>query len=490
MSVVEPPGAGGIPVDQEIASTARAKVQASFGSHLAAKASDEFCVALAQLTGLEVRTRTFRVGAEAMAAPEATPAVIEFAAGPDEDLEGSKAIRRRATAAILRDLEDAGGEAAVAAKRAGPAGRQLVIGAQRDAFFRDAGAVHAELERTGAAFTGPGTPLEATTQPPFTDVCWLNRTIRARADARALAEVVADEGVERVDLPRRLEAEIFQTRDVVAAREFSSRNNESGEGIIVAVIDTEVSLAHPGFGGRVVQKRNFTQEPFGTPGGHGTAVAGIIGSAEGMAPGVTIYNYKVLATNRFLNGTDFDFALALQRAVEDGAHVANCSWGAGPAQDGTSREARACDAAWGLGVTVVKSAGNNGPGPSTLTTPADAAGVIVVGATDRKGQGIEDYSSRGPTPGGVARPHLAAPGGSVGDGVQSSFVGGGYGDCGRGTSFAAPHVSGLVALLLAAKPDLEPDDLRQRLLDKCTPIGAFTPADAGAGLVALVAPDA
>jgi serine protease AprX len=489
MNVVEPPGAGGAQIDQEVASAARAKLHASFGEHLAAKASDEFCVALAQLTGLEVRTRTFNVGAEAVAAPAATPAVIEFADRPDEDLEGSRAIRRRATAAILRDLQDAGGTEAVAAKGAGPAGRQLVIGAQRDAFFRDAGAVHAELERTGAAFTGPNTQLE-TTQPPFTDVCWLNRTIRARADARALAEVVADDGVTRVDLPRRLEPEIFKTRDLVEARGYSSRKNESGAGILVAVIDTEVALAHPGFGGRVVQKRNFTQEPFGTPGDHGTAVAGIIGSVEGMAPGVTIYNYKVLATNRFLNGNDFDAALALQRAVEDGVHVANCSWGAGPAGDGTSREAKACDAAWGLGMTIVKSAGNAGPGPSTLTTPADAAGVIVVGATDRKGERIEDYSSRGPTPAGVDRPHLAAPGGSFGDGIQSALVGGGYGDVGPGTSFAAPHVTGLVALLLAAKPDLEPDDLRQRLLDKCTPIGAFTPADAGAGLVALVAPDA
>jgi serine protease AprX len=490
MNVVEPPGAGGVQVDPEVASAARAKVEASFGAHLAAKASDAFCLAVAQPTGLEVRTRTFRVGAEAMPTPEATPAVIEFADRPDADPEGSRAIRLRATAAILRDLQDAGAEEAIAAKGAGPAGRQLVIGAVRDSFFRDAGAVHAELERSGAAFTGPSSPLESTTQPPFTDVCWLNRTIRARADARALAEVVADVAVTRVDLPRRLEPDIFKTRDVVEARGYSSRNHESGEGIVVAVIDTEVALGHPGFGGRVVQKRNFTQEPFGTPGDHGTAVAGIIGSEEGMAPGVTIYNYKVLATNRFLNGTDFDGALALQRALEDGVHVANCSWGAGPAGDGTSREARACDAAWGLGLTIVKSAGNAGPGASTLTTPADAAGVIVVGATDRKGQQIEDYSSRGPTPAGVERPHLAAPGGSLGDGIQSALVGGGYGEVGRGTSFAAPHVTGLVALLLAAKPDLEPDDLRQRLLDKCTPIGAFTPADAGAGLVALVAPDA
>lgn len=491
MVIVQPPGTRGITVDPEVATAARTKVQASFGSDLADKASDEFCVAVAQLSGLEFTTRTFRIGAEAAAAaPEATSAVIEFVDRPAEDPEESAAIRKRAAAAILRDLAGEEGGLATAAKQAGPASRQLVLGFRRDTFFREAGAVHAELERTAAALTGPNTPLEMATQPPFTDVCWLNRTIRARTDARSLAEVVADEAIARVDLPRRLEPEIFETRKVVAARDFSSRNNdETGDGIVVAVIDSEVALQHPGFGGRVVQKRNFTREAFGNPGDHGTAVAGIIGSEEGMAPGVTIYNYKVLATNRFLNGTDMDFALALQRALEDGAHVANCSWGAGPAGDGTSREARACDEAWALGLTIVKSAGNNGPGGSTLTTPADAAGVIVVGATDRTGRQIEAYSSRGPTPGGIERPHLVAPGGSPGDGMRSCLVGGGYGDSGHGTSYAAPHVTGLVALLLSTSPVQEPDDVRERLLGKCTPIGAFNPADQGAGLVALALPD-
>ncbi len=474
----------------ELAAAARSKVRASLGADLADKASDEFCVAVAQLSGVELSTGTFRAGIESMAPPEAAPAVIEFAGGPPDDADESAAIRRRATQAILRELEGDENASALAAKQAGPASRQLVIGARRDSFFRDCGAVHAELERTGGALArSTRSRLDAATRPPFTDVCWLNRTIRTRADARSLAEVVADDKVTRVDVPRRLEADIFATRDVVAARGFGERNNDSGDGIVVAVIDTEVAFQHEGFGGRVVQKRNFTEEPFGTPGAHGTAVAGIIGSAEGMAPGVTIYNYKVLATNRALNGNDMDFALALQRAVEDGVHVANCSWGAGPAGDGTSREARACDEAWSLGVTIVKSAGNQGPGAGTLTTPADAAGVIAVGATDRKGEQIEEYSSRGPTPAGVARPHLAAPGGSLDDGIQSALVAGGYGDCGAGTSFAAPHVAGLVALLLAAKPDQEPDDLRTRLLAKCTPIAAFAEADQGAGLVALVPPD-
>ena len=190
----------------------------------------------------------------------------------------------------------------------------------------------------------------------------------------------------------------------------------------VGVIDSEVALRHPAFQDRVIHRQNFTSEPFGTPADHGTAVAGFVGAdaAEfpGMAPGCTISNYKVLATVPTFNGDDFDGALAIQQALEDGIRVVNCSWGAGPASDGTSREARACDTAWDLGLTVVKSAGNRGPGRSTLTTPADAEGVIAVGATDGPGEALADYSSRGPTEDGRQRPHLLAPGGSDTEGLH------------------------------------------------------------------------
>jgi serine protease AprX len=223
-------------------------------------------------------------------------------------------------------------------------------------------------------------------------------------------------------------------------------------------------------------------------------VAGIIGSSAnvlGMAPKITFYNYKVLPTNEaFPPGDDFDGALAIQHAMHDGVHIANCSWKAAPnsnvIMNGKSREARACNRAWRHGMVVVTSVGNDGPDPSTLTSPSDADGVIAVGATDRDGLRVPDYSSRGPTAHGLQRPHLLAPGGDTGNKLNSCTIFDQFFQGWKGTSFAAAHVSGLAALLLGRNPTLTPDQVRAHLLAMCRPL-AGVPADAqGSGLIHIV----
>jgi serine protease AprX len=308
----------------------------------------------------------------------------------------------------------------------------------------------------------------STTPSAVTEICWLNRSMRTRVDPRSLAEVAADPQVDRVDLPRRLEAEIGTTARTVGATQYREEMNRSGKGVVIAIIDSEVTLRHPALRDRIIHKQNYTNEAWGNAHEHGTAVAGIAASSDddfvGMAPEATIYNYKVLATNRFLNADDFGGALAIQQALEDGAHVANCSWGAGPVRDVKSRDARAADTAWELGLAIIKSAGNVGPGVGTLTTPADADGVVVVGATDREGTAVQGYSGRG---------------------IDSCLVGGGFGDCGAGTSFAAPHVTGLLALILEGEPELTPAQQREQLLSVCTPLHGIDVNTQGAGLVSL-----
>lgn len=493
-------------MDQELIKTARARVGSLLGETLASKASEAFCLAFGQPTApfpaLEAAVESFK--------PQSL--VLEFTPQPQVSAEIHKAVEAlrktkawtsvrnalkrievpEVTSGVTTEVMEAGrSEPEILPVQAARLLRYVKLMSVRDNFLKTTGAITDEIERGSRGFFSAGFEAAASPQMPssVTQVCWLNRTVRTWVHPRTLAEVVADPSIERIDLPRRLEAELKVSGNTVGAPQFRKKFKRTGKGIIVAVIDSEASLNHPALKGRVVHKQNFTSELWGNPGSHGTAVAGIIASNNktfiGMAPGATIYNYKVLATNRLLNGDDFDGALAIQQAVEDGAHIANCSWGAGPAGDGTSREAVACNEAWALGLVVVKSAGNRGPGSRTLTTPADADGVIAVGATDREGKAVQEYSSRGPAE-TKSRPHLIAPGGIAGGtGITSCLTGGGFGDCGAGTSFAAPHVSGMLALLLERDPSLTPDEVRDVLLNACAPLDGIDESTQGRGLVSL-----
>ena len=107
------------------------------------------------------------------------------------------------------------------------------------------------------------------------------------------------------------------------------------------------------------------------------------------------------------------------------------------------------------GIVTVHAAGNSGSSCSTISTPAaiyDAS--FTVAATDSSDM-IASFSSRGPVVLGdntPAKPDISAPGVSV----RSTIPGGGY-SYKSGTSMATPHVAGLVALLIAAQPELAGD---------------------------------
>jgi len=401
---------------------------------------------------------------------------------------------RQALADLLRETGEPYPELAAAS-----AVRRHDVERSRQVFFDATRDLIEALERAtrGGSPSSDATEREAPVRT--VEGCWLNASIRTPAAALTRAAVHEDPRVKRIDVPRRLRREINATAGVVGAPAYRSSHRVTGAGVIVAVIDTEIHAGHPSLMGRVVRKRNYIQEDWETAPGshpqapHGTAVAGIIGSSAellGMAPAITFYNYKVLPTNEaFPTGDDFDGALAIQHAVHDGVHVANCSWRAmpneHPVMDGRSREALACNNAWASGVVVVTSVGNEGPGPGSLTTPADADGVIAVGSTDRTGRSIPNYSSRGPTAHGLQRPHLVAPGGAPLDPVSSCTIFDDFFPAFTGTSFAAAHVTGLVALLLGRNPELTPDDVREHLLGMCTPLAGVDVNAQGKGLVRI-----
>lgn len=137
-------------------------------------------------------------------------------------------------------------------------------------------------------------------------------------------------------------------------------------------------------------------------------------------------------------------------------HIINNSWGC-PFSEGCEGNEiiPALKAMKAAGIMVVVSAGNDGPNCSTINDqPASIADyVLSVGALDHRASEIADFSSRGPT--ATERkigPDVVAPGVNI----RSSTPGGGFeGFFWSGTSMAAPHVSGLVALLWSAQPALE-----------------------------------
>ena len=137
----------------------------------------------------------------------------------------------------------------------------------------------------------------------------------------------------------------------------------------------------------------------------------------------------------------------------------------------TARTTIAAEIAFRMGMVLVVSAGNEGDKPWTyITTPADAEGVLAVGAVDARNR-ILPFSSRGPTADGRVKPDLVAPGGAIlmADVRRGSYV------RNRGTSFAAPLVSGVCALLLQIDPQLDPPSIRERLKSTATDLGPVGP---------------
>lgn len=323
-------------------------------------------------------------------------------------------------------------------------------------------------------------------------LCWLNRTIRVPLDPAMLADIATRGGVTKMDVPRRIVREAAAKAAAqfvgvpVKADAFRKKNKVTGKGIRVAVLDGEVAKLPDIFQDRVAQKRNYTDEKWGSPDWHGTPVAGIIGADSpklvGIAPDAAIWSYKIFRTDGVATDT-FSGALAIQNALEDGADVANCSWGAGAVDDELSPEAVACNTAWSLGLVIIKSSGNDGP--NALTRPAEATGVIVVGGTSFDGASVWSGSAWGKLKAGGTRPHFCCPGGDDLKGIISCDDKGVIRDIGKGTSYAAPHATGVAALILQKTPNALPDDVRKQMIAFGSKIKGAAAAAQGKGLLVL-----
>jgi subtilisin family serine protease len=258
-----------------------------------------------------------------------------------------------------------------------------------------------------------------------------------------------------------------------------------GQGVVVANLDTGVDATHPDLAAKWRGGTNSWYDPNGqhptTPidlSGHGTQTMGVMvggsagGSSVGMAPdakwiAVKIFNDRGSATSTGIH-QGFQWLLDPDGnpRTADAPNVVDNSWT-------TMMTSCALDFQPDLaslraaGILPVFAAGNSGPTAGSVLSPANLPEAFAVGGTDNSDV-LDPYTSRGPSACAAATaPKLTAPGVNV----RTDDLYGGYVHD-TGTSVAAPHVAGALALLLSAFPHLSADQQEAALESGAIDLGA------------------
>ena len=296
----------------------------------------------------------------------------------------------------------------------------------------------------------------------------------AELSAEQLHEVRSDAGVAAVSENMRVQVDLPKSSsqsnppwgldrldDPELPLDDSYEPTGSGSGTSAYILDTGIDPEHPDFGGRASVGFDATGGDGIDRQGHGTHVAGTIGSESyGVAKETNLVGVKVLgddgsgSTAGIIEGMDW----IAQNA--DGPSVANMSLGGGydPALN---------EAATGLvdnGVFTAVAAGNESQDAANVS-PASADGVYTTAASTIE-DGSADFTNFGEVVEGYA------PGADI----ESTVPGGGT-DTLSGTSMASPHVAGVAALFLEANSGAAPADVVSGLEDSS--VDAITNAPAG-----------
>ncbi len=240
-----------------------------------------------------------------------------------------------------------------------------------------------------------------------------------------------------------------------------------GAGITIAVIDTGVDGTVPELAGAVTRGGDFSglgsssgQTPVGSDGSeHGTMVASLAagrgtGGANGVIGSAPLASIMPLSVSFGEGAIDADeqIASAVRYAVDNGADVINMSLTRNTLEWPVSWD-EAFLYAMERDVVIVAAAGNRGSGTTEVGAPATMPGVLTVAGVDIEGEASFDASTQGITIG------VSAPSESL-----VGVVPGGDYVSWSGTSGATPIVSGIVALVMAAHPQLDANNVIQRIV--------------------------
>ncbi|MCH8821103.1 S8 family serine peptidase [Patescibacteria group bacterium] len=318
-----------------------------------------------------------------------------------------------------------------------------------------------------------------------------------------------------------------------ARADFSLDGDAAGDGaktyskddVVIAILDTGIDPNHVDLdGGKIIAWRDATinndqsgpYDELEDCAGHGSHVSSIAagegdGDANfiGVAPGAALVGVKVLSnrdvtiqnqTVELCTAATSEIVSGVQWIIANkdtyGIDIGNMSLGTSVCSDGNDMLSTVVNSAVNAGIAMFTSAGNSGPGPCTIGSPAAAEKVVTVGAmadvtpmttsvsfgcgpAPFRGFYLVCFSSRGETIDGRIKPDIAAPGVFIK--AASAFSGNDYKTF-SGTSMASPFAAGVAALILDAHPNHTPAQVKSTIESTASDWGpAGKDVDYGAG---------
>jgi serine protease AprX len=326
---------------------------------------------------------------------------------------------------------------------------------------------------------------------------WVINGFAVTARASVIRQLASRPGIELIRLDSTLEAPVTTSGsaappewnlNAVRAPELWSLGF-TGSGVVVANMDTGVDVHHPDLSAKWRGGENSWYDPHNehpTPydaSGHGTQTMGIMiggaagGTAIGVAPDATWIAAKLYNDAGVARYSDIHLAFQWlldpdgDLATLDAPDVVNASWGlTGTAGQCITEFSTDIEVLKAAGIAVAIAAGNDGPAPLTSLSPANNPPGFAAGAVDAE-LAIASFSSRGPSAcDGTVYPELVAPGVNINT-ADLSFGGLPLYAVVSGTSYAAPHVAGAMALLAGAFPSASVAQLEAALTGSAHDLG-------------------